>query len=97
MLMIVDVFFTVAVISIALRTVPKLQLWVTYICPTADRTPMGVGLGVLLGCCIRTGLRPGKLNRLFLWLSLGAPHPPGEGNKILNITAYKQQIISQCH
>ena len=64
MLMIGNVVFAVAVIAVAPGAVPELQLRIAHICPSANGTPMVVGLGIL--CGIRTGLRSSKFDRLFL-------------------------------
>ena len=95
MLVIMNVFFTVAVIAIALRTVPEFQLRVTHICSTADRTPMGVVFGVLLGCCIRTGLRPGKWNSpcFFRGFLFGKLCPPGDREDVDKIMSKEQEEI----
>ena len=93
--MITDVFLTVTVIAVAPAAVPKFQLRVAHIRPTADRTPMGVGGSILLWHCVRAGLRPGKLDgsRLLLLL-FGEPDSPSPGQKIFNIRTHKQEVVS---
>ena len=95
MLVIVDVFFTVAVIAVAAAAIPELQLRVTHICPAAHRTPMGVVFGVLLGCCIRPGLRTGELNSpcFFRGFLFGKLYSPGYREDVDKIMSKEQEKI----
>ena len=97
--MVVDVILAVAVVPFAPGAVPEFQLRIGNIRPAADRTSVGIGRFLWLGCRLRSLGTEGD-DRGTLWLSVFAEQShelpaPLHGNHIQHILAEEQEVVGK--